>query len=76
MARGAFLKPFRMSHRESLYGGSKRSSLKRIRQDVYDRFFTSIEQRVRRDQIMELKETFANIEISDQIPYWHFLCRR
>lgn len=76
IALGVILKPFGLSPRVPLYEGYKGSGLKRIRQDVYDRFFTSIEQRVNRDQIMGLKNTFANIEISDQIPYWHFLCRR
>ena len=50
-------------------------SLKRIRQDVYDRFFTRIEQRVTRLEIQSLEDTFNSVEISTKQPYWHFLCR-
>ena len=53
------------------YGGK---SFKRLRQDAYDRFFTSIEQRFTRDQIRGLTDTFASVNISDALPYWHFLC--
>lgn len=55
------------------YGGS---TLGRMRQDAYDRFFTRIEQRFSRAQIRELTDTFASVEISDGLPYWHFLLRR
>ncbi len=51
-------------------------SLQRIEQDVYDRFFTRIEQRVSKDEIAELRKFFARVEISEKIPYWHFLCVR
>jgi SAM-dependent methyltransferase len=54
------------------YGGK---SFKRLRQDVYDRFFTSIEQRVTRAQIEGLSDTFASVTVSEALPYWHFLCR-
>ena len=50
-------------------------SLKRIRQDVYDRFFTRIEQRVTRLEIQSLEDTFNSVKISTKQPYWHFLCR-
>jgi SAM-dependent methyltransferase len=53
-----------------------RSTVARMRQDVYDRFFTSIEQRVTRAQIRTLQDTFAEVQISDGLPYWHFVCRR
>jgi SAM-dependent methyltransferase len=52
------------------------SSLRRMRQDVEDRFFTRIEQRFSREQIAELRDTFAEVVLSDKLPYWHFLCRR
>lgn len=52
--------------------GSK--SLRRIRQDVYDRFFTRIEQRVDRASILGLRDTFASVTVSRGLPYWHFLC--
>lgn len=49
-------------------------SLERLRQDVYDRFFTSIEQRFSRRQIQALSDCFSTVTISDELPYWHFLC--
>ena len=49
-------------------------SLERLTQDVYDRFFTRIEQRFTRQQIRSLEDTFATVEISPRLPYWHFLC--
>lgn len=55
------------------YGGK---SLRRIEQDVYDRFFTAIEQRVTRQEIDNLRDTFASVTISPAPPYWHFLCTR
>jgi SAM-dependent methyltransferase len=57
-----------------LYDTYKSKSLVRIRQDVYDRFFTRIEQRVTRASIVGLKDTFASVTISPHLPYWHFLC--
>jgi SAM-dependent methyltransferase len=51
-------------------------SVHRMRQDVEDRFFTGIEQRVTRAQILALRDTFDEVIVSDGIPYWHFLCRR
>lgn len=53
-----------------------RSTVGRMRQDVYDRFFTGIEQRVSREHIRTLRDTFSDITISDGLPYWHFMCRR
>jgi len=49
-------------------------SLRRIRQDVYDRFFTRIEQRVTKSEIETLADTFAELRVSPGPPYWHFLC--
>ena len=49
-------------------------SLRRIRQDVYDRFFTRIEQRVTKAQVETLVDTFAEVRVSPRPPYWHFLC--
>jgi SAM-dependent methyltransferase len=49
-------------------------SFPRLRQDAYDRFFTSIEQRVTRDEILGLTDTFATVTVSEGLPYWHFLC--
>jgi hypothetical protein len=58
-----------------LYEGYKGKSIGRIRQDAYDRFFTRIEQRVSRKEIEALKDTFSSVEISENPPYWHFLCK-
>ncbi|MCU1486251.1 MAG: hypothetical protein JWN67_2997 [Actinomycetia bacterium] len=51
-------------------------SLRRLQQDAYDRFFTRIEQRVTRAQVLELTDTFDAITVSDGLPYWHFRCER
>lgn len=51
-------------------------SFARLRQDAYDRFFTSIEQRFTRDDILGLRDTFASVTVSQGLPYWHFLCER
>ncbi len=59
-----------------LYEFYRNKSLRRIQQDVYDRFFTRIEQRVSRAQILELKSDFSNVVISEDLPYWHFLLIR
>ena len=48
----------------------------RIRQDVYDRFFTRIEQRLSKKEIHKLSDTFSEIIVSDGLPFWHFLCRK
>ena len=55
-----------------LYDGYHDKSPRRIEQDVYDRFFTRIEQRVTRDEIEALSDTFRTVRISDGLPYWHF----
>ena len=57
----------------SIYG---HMNLGRIRQDVYDRFFTRIEQRVSKKEILKLSDTFSEIIVSNGLPYWHFLCRK
>ncbi|MDO8626777.1 MAG: class I SAM-dependent methyltransferase [Candidatus Magasanikbacteria bacterium] len=71
---GRVLQIWRLGDRVPLYKFYHHKSLTRIRQDVYDRFFTSIEQRVSRNQIMSLRDTFAEVIISEQEPYWHFVC--
>jgi len=73
---GILLRPFGLSWRVPLYEFYHSKSLKRIRQDVYDRFFTHIEQRFSRAQIATLKDTFGKVTISDGLPVWHFLCER
>ena len=49
-------------------------SVKRMQQDAYDRFFTPIEQRFSRAEILSLSDTFDRVEVSPRLPYWHFLC--
>jgi SAM-dependent methyltransferase len=73
---GALMRPFGLSGRVPLYDFYHGKSMERIRQDVYDRFFTAIEQRFSRAEIMTLEDTFARVLVSDQIPLWHFLCER
>jgi len=71
---GRALKPFGQSSHVPLYDFYKDKSPQRIEQDVYDRFFTRIEQRVTRGEIFALKDSFSSVTVSDNIPYWHFLC--
>lgn len=59
-----------------LYEGYKGKSVGRIKQDVYDRFFTRIEQRVSRAEIEALSDTFGNVVVSEGQPYWHFRLER
>jgi SAM-dependent methyltransferase len=76
IALGHLLRPLGLGRFVPLYEFYQGKSMKRIQQDVYDRFFTRIEQRVSRAEIMELKEYFTDVRVSDQIPYWHFLLTR
>lgn len=76
IALGDLLRPFGLSNRVPLYEFYARKSAERVRQDVYDRFFTRIEQRVTRQQVLALRDTFARITVSEQIPQWHFMCER
>lgn len=59
-----------------LYEAYKDKTFKRIEQDVYDRFFTGIEQRVSRKEILSLIDTFSTVVVSDNKPYWHFIAKR
>jgi SAM-dependent methyltransferase len=71
---GNVLKPFGLSKHVPLHEAYSGKSLHRIRQDVFDRFFTGIEQRVSQKEVFSLKNTFDKITISEHSPYWHFLC--
>ena len=73
---GRLLKPFGGSDRVPLYEYYHDKSVRRIEQDVYDRFFTRIEQRVTREEVLGLKDTYKQITLSDHFPYWHFICER
>lgn len=73
---GKAVKPLGLSHYVPLYEGYDGKSIERTVQDVYDRFFTGIEQRFSRMQIMELSNAFSKVTISGSLPYWHFICQR
>ena len=51
-------------------------SVRRLRQDVYDRFFTAIEQRFTRREIESWAADLGDIRVSERQPYWHFLITR
>ncbi|MBP2677038.1 MAG: class SAM-dependent methyltransferase [Deltaproteobacteria bacterium] len=73
---GHAVRPLGLASKVPLYDFYRGKSLRRIRQDVYDRFFTRIEQRFRKEEILALRDTFREVVVSDDPPYWHFLCRR
>jgi SAM-dependent methyltransferase len=73
---GKLLDIFGLGKYIPLYDFYHNKSLKRIAQDVYDRFFTRIENRYSKNDIMKLKEYFKNIKISENLPYWHFICEK
>jgi SAM-dependent methyltransferase len=73
---GHAVRPLGLASKVPLYDFYRGKSLRRIRQDVYDRFFTRIEQRFRKEEILSLRDTFGEVVVSDDPPYWHFLCRR
>ena len=56
-----------------LYESYRGKSIDRIEQDAYDRFFTSIEQRVSRDQIHQAFPPPYSVRFSEEEPFWHFL---
>ena len=72
---GRLLKPVGLSRQVPLYEAYHGKSVARIRQDVYDRFFTRIEQRFTRQEILALQDTFSAVVVSDRLPYWHFLLK-
>jgi hypothetical protein len=76
IALGVLLRPLGLSSFVPLHDFYAGKSQRRIEQDVYDRFFTAIEQRVTRHAIGQLADTFNDVVISDRPPYWHFLCVR
>jgi hypothetical protein len=72
---GKLFSVIKLSRLIPIYEGYKDKTLGRIRQDVYDRFFTRIEQRFSRKEILSLKDTFGSVNVSEGLPYWHFLCK-
>lgn len=71
---GTLMKPLGLSRFVPLAGEHHWVSMEGLRHHVYDRFFTRIEQRFSRKDIMELQDTFDRVIISDNPGYWHFLC--
>jgi SAM-dependent methyltransferase len=76
IALGRLARAFGLSRLVPLADDNAGRSIEGIRQRVYDRFFTSIEQRFSRRQIRRLEATFSRIRFSDGPPYWHFECTR
>lgn len=76
IAFGYILRPFHWDRFVPLHQFYAGMSLGRIRQDAYDRFFTRIEQRVSRADIVRLADDFSRVVISNTPPYWHFVCER
>ncbi len=73
---GRALNPLGLSRYVPLFEAYGKRGVRRIEQDVYDRFFTGIEQRISRQEILGLQDTFRRVKISDGLPYYHFLCER
>ncbi len=73
---GSLLEPVGWERHVPLYDTYAGKSVRRIRQDVYDRFFTRIEQRHSRREILTLLDTFSRVIVSEHQPYWHFVCER
>lgn len=73
---GRIVSPIGLARFVPLAEAYRGKSFGRIKQDVYDRFFTRIEQRYSRRDILGLGDRFARITVSDGQPYWHFLCER
>ncbi len=76
VALGRALAPIGLDRFVPLHEFYRGKSLRRIRQDVYDRFFTRIEQRFDRTSILSLRDAFGEVAVSERPPYWHFVCRR
>jgi len=76
VAVGSALRRVGMAHLVPLHEVYHGKRLGRMRQDVYDRFFTRIEQRFSRQQLLTLLDAFQEVRISPGLPYWHFLCVR
>jgi len=73
---GRALRPLGLASRVPLYDFYHDKSMRRIEADVYDRFFTRIEQRVTRQEVLGLRDAFSEVKVSQSLPYWHFLLRR
>ena len=73
---GKCLEPLGLGTNLPNFDAHKNDDWKRIRQDVYDRFFTPIENRISRTEISQMQTTLGSIRISEDLPYWHFYAER
>jgi len=73
---GRCLKPLGLEKYVPLYAEHHWVSMAGYRAHVYDRFFTRIEQRFSRREILDLRDSFSRVLISDNPGYWHFLCEQ
>jgi len=71
---GYILKPFGLSKYVPLFEEHHWGGIGGMRHSAYDRFFTRIEQRVSRKQIMGLKDSYDCVTVGSGQAYWHFLC--
>ena len=71
---GWVMKPFGLSKYVPLFEEHHWAGLEGMRHSVYDRFFTSIEQRVTQEQIRALKDTYSRVTLAEGQAYYHFLC--
>jgi SAM-dependent methyltransferase len=77
LATGRTLRRFGLARHVPLYEGyHDNRSLRVLEQNAYNRFFNRIEQRASRREIEALRDTFGEVVVSENLPYWHFLCRR
>jgi SAM-dependent methyltransferase len=77
LTAGRVLERTGLADRVPLHEGYRDNrSLRVLEQNAYNRFFNRIEQRVSRRDIEALRDSFREVVISEQMPYWHFLCRR
>ena len=73
---GGLFELFGHGNKVPLFEFYRNKAIRRLAQDAYDRFFTSIEQRVSKDQIAALEDTYRVVTISNAVPFWHFLLQR
>jgi ubiquinone/menaquinone biosynthesis C-methylase UbiE len=77
LAAGRALERVGLARHVPLYEGYRRNrSMAVLEQNAYNRFFNRIEQRVSRRDVEALRDTFSEVVVSENMPYWHFLCRR
>jgi SAM-dependent methyltransferase len=77
LAAGRALEQMGRAESVPLYEGYRENrSLQVLEQNAYNRFFNRIEQRVSRQEIEGLRDSFSKVVISERMPYWHFVCHR